>query len=258
MTIQNTSVVHRVRRQRIKRALVMAMAFVFIYIAGYTGFTLANSSLFDIATITVKGNRTVSREEIIAISGARIGANVLRLSRDHAGRSLMAHPYIQDAKVSWVFPNRVSITVSERLPVALVRTEDRCLVLDGSGFCLTEENSMPAAYEGLPLILGGVHAAALKPGDQTKDKGILAALTLIDRLDPFFMENIKAFDAPSGEKLAVINRDGLRVLFGLPEDLDRKLQNYEELLIKNAQRCNTDTLNYVDLRYDTQITLSWK
>jgi cell division septal protein FtsQ len=107
-------------------------------------------------------------------------------------------------------------------------------------------------------VLCSSNAAQMMPGEKSEDTGVLAALALIKKLDPYFLENILEFDAPTAEKLAVINRDGLKVLFGQPEDLDRKLQNYEELLIKNAEKCNAETLNYVDLRYDTQITLNWK
>ena len=258
MTITNTSAMYRLRVRRVKRTLAACLAFLLLCCAGYAGYALANSSFFDLAEITVQGNNIVSRDEIIAISGMRIGANLLRFSRAQATANILSLPYIKDAEVSRTFPNRVGVRVSERTPAALVFDGEQYMALDESGRCLTVSDRITAENAALPVIHSSEEASWLVPGEQVQDKGVLAALALIESLDPFFLENIVSFDAPSAEKLAVINRDGLTVYFGFPEDLDRKLQNYEELLIKNAEKCNAETLEYVDLRYDTQITLKWK
>ena len=246
------------RRRRLKRTLTTAVVFLFIYLSGTAGYALANSTLFDITEISVNGYSTVSREEIVAYSGARLGANILQLSSASASSSIQTLPYIKEAVVNISFPNKVAIHVTEREPIALLLVEDRYLIMDATGRCLAEVSQAVAGLQLLPVVLGNAYTVSLMPGEQSTDKGLGAALALIQRLDPFFMENIREIDALTAEKLAVINRDGLRVLFGPPEDLERKLQNYEELLLKNAEKCNADTLNYVDLRYDTQITLNWK
>ncbi|MCL1848322.1 MAG: FtsQ-type POTRA domain-containing protein [Clostridiales bacterium] len=229
-----------------------------IFLFGYGGYALANSSFFDITEIRIQGNGTVSRDEIIAMSGLRYGANSLKYHLGQVRANILSQPYVKTAEVSRVLPNRVDIRVSERTPAALIRTEDKFWVLDESGYCLVEAGLITAQSRALPNIRCSEEAAKLAPGERSQDKGVLAALALIKRLDPFFMESILEFEASSAERLAVICMDGLPVYFGQPEDLDRKLQNYEELLIKNAEQCNGETLEYVDLRYDTQITLKKK
>ena len=249
---------HRVRLRRIKSTLYTALALLFVVLAGYGGYTLANAPLFDITEIRVGGNETISKDEIVVSSGLRIGSNLLKYSPDQVEEDLLSHPYIKTAAVSRLLPNKVNIKVSERRPMAIISAEERFLVLDDSGYCLAEVGQITAESRALPFIRCGAKAMQLLPGEKTEDKGVLAALALIKRLDPFFMECILEFEAPSAEKIAVINLDGLRVYFGQPEDLDRKLQHYEELLIKNAENCNANTVEYVDLRYDTQPTLKWK
>ena len=258
MTVSNTSAMYRLRLRRVKRTLAACLGFLLLFVAGYAGYALANSSFFDLAEIAIRGNDIVSRDEIIAISGMRFGASLLKFSRAQVKANILLIPYIKDAEITRTFPNKVGIRVSERRPVALVFDGEQYMTLDETGRCLTVSDRITAESETLPVIRGDGETAWLAPGEQAQDKGVLAALALIQRLDPFFLENISEFDAPSAEKLAVINRDGLPIYFGLPEDLDRKLQNYEELLIKNAEKCNAETLEYVDLRYDTQITLKWK
>jgi cell division protein FtsQ len=234
------------------------LGLLFIFLAGFGGYSLANSSFFDLREVTVEGNGVVSRDEIIRLSGLRIGANLLKISRQQAAAAIMAQPYIKEAEVRRGFPNKVDIRITERSPLALISGAGRYLVLDEEGYCLTEVDLAAAESWILASIRCDAGAVILKPGEKTEDEGVLAALALIRELDPFFLENILEFDAPSAEKLAVITSDGLPVYFGPPENLERKLQFYEELLIKNKEQCNAQTLNYVDLRYDTQPILSRK
>ena len=258
MAANRTNAVHKVRLHRIKRFFGTVAGLTLIYFAAVTGYSLANSSLFDLVEIAVAGNVTVSREEIVALSGIRIGTNLMNVSRLAAAESIRTQPYIKEAEVARIFPNRLEIRVTERVPLAIISYDERYLVLDENGYCLTEIGLATAESWVLPVIRSSSESIRILPGERSADKGVLAALSLIQQLDPLFMENIQSFEAPSAERVAVINTDGLRVLFGQPEDLDRKLQNYEELLLKNAEMCNADTLHYVDLRYDTQITLNWK
>ena len=257
-TINHTSYRQRLRLRRLKRAFATVLGLAFIFLFGYGGYTLANSSIFDITEIRIEGNGTISRDEIIALSGIRYGSNSLKHSMELSEARILTQPYIKTAEVSRALPNKVDIRVTERTPLALIIADERFLILDEQGYCLTEVGLSTAESRALPSIQCSPEAMWLDPGEKSDDKGVLAALSLIQQLDPFFMESILEFHAPTAEKLAVINMDGLPVLFGQPEDLDRKLQNYEELLIKNAEQCNGNTLAYVDLRYDTQITLKWK
>ena len=258
MTTKDTTAIQRLRLRRLKRSLFSILGLLFIASAGYAGYAFAHSSFFDLNEIQIEGNVIVSRDELIALSGLRHGVNLLGVSTEQAAAGMRSQPYIKDAAVARSFPNKIEIRVSERTPLALISDGERHLVLDESGHCLTEVGLVAAESWSLPSIRCSSEAAVLHPGEQSEDDGVLAALTLIQKLDPFFMENILEFNAMTADKLAVINIDGLPVYFGPPEDLDRKLQNYEDLLIKNRENCNAETLNYVDIRYDTQITLSRK
>jgi len=254
----DTSAMRRLRLRRLKRALISVFGVFLMITSGFAGYSFANSSFFDISEVAVTGNKAVDRESILALSGIRYGTNITRYSGSGISALLKTHPYIERAEVTRVFPRRIEIKISERVPMALVNSEDKHYLLDANGYCLAEVGIAVAESWSLPGIRRPSDAQRLFPGERATDPGTQAALSLIKQLDPYFLENIYEIDAPSAEKLSVLNREGLRVYFGQAEDLDRKLQNYEELLIKNAERCNADTLEYVDLRYNTQITLKWK
>ncbi|MEL7622188.1 MAG: FtsQ-type POTRA domain-containing protein [Clostridiales bacterium] len=258
MTIRHSSARQRKGRRRLKRTFITGLGLIFIFLAGFGGYSLANSSFFDLKEIKVAGNEVLSQDELIQLSGLRIGINLLKVSRQQVAESVQSHPYVKEVDVRRSLPNKIEIRIAERSPMALISGDQRYLILDGEGYCIAEVGLATAESWTLPSIRCSSEAMDLLPGEKTENDGVLAALALIEKLDPFFLENILEFDAPSAEKLAVINIDGLPVYFGPPENLDRKLQYYEELLIKNKEQCNAQTLNYVDLRYDTQPILSRK
>jgi cell division septal protein FtsQ len=104
----------------------------------------------------------------------------------------------------------------------------------------------------LPIITDTHLDVEGNPGDQLSSEGVTAALNLIDQLDPYFLESIEEFRAPSAWELTLITHQGVQVKFGPPENLERKLGFYETILLKNNSQYNEDTLEYVDLRYETQ------
>jgi cell division septal protein FtsQ len=90
------------------------------------------------------------------------------------------------------------------------------------------------------------------PGDRLSSDGVIAALELIDRLDPYFLESIQEFQASSSWELTLVTHQGVLVRFGPAEDLERKLGYYETILLKNNSQYNGGTVEYVDLRYEAQ------
>jgi cell division protein FtsQ len=232
--------------------LIGILFLAFALFAGYGGNALANSAFFDLREIRFEGSQALTRDELLALSGLRIGANLLRISKDEVTERILAHPYIKTVEARRILPDKILIAVTERQPAALISYGQRHLALDDEGSCLAELDLAAAESWAMPRIRCGPAAIQLLPGEKTEDEGVLAAITLVGRLDPFFLENILEIDAPSAWELTVIHLDGLPVHFGPPENLPQKLQYYEDLLIKNKDECNANLLEYVDLRYDTQ------
>ncbi|MEA4891328.1 MAG: FtsQ-type POTRA domain-containing protein [Peptococcaceae bacterium] len=226
--------------------------------AGFCGYSLANSSLFDLSEVQVVGNTTVTMEDILEASGLRTGSNILKISRQQAAEGIQDIPFIKSVDIARNFPSKMTITVTERTPKYLVYFGNRYLALDEELRCLYEASLAATANWPVPVIQLSSESIMLEPGEVSEDEGLKAAAALLDQLDPFFLENIKEIDAPSQWDMSVINLDGLRVYFGPPDNLPQKLQNYEELVIKNAAECNAQKLEYIDLRYDTNPVIKKK
>jgi cell division protein FtsQ len=114
--------------------------------------TVANSLGFRIVAISLTGSKEVSREEILTTAGVTGRASLLFLDADAARARLMANPWIADAAVLKLYPDRLQITVTERQAFALWQKDGRVSVIAADGTVL--EPFVEGRYLGLPLVVG--------------------------------------------------------------------------------------------------------
>jgi cell division protein FtsQ len=112
----------------------------------------ANSLGFRIAAISLAGQKEVSREEVLTTAGVTGRASLLFLDADAARSRLMSNPWIADAAVFKLYPDRLQITITERLAFALWQKDGRVSVIAADGTVL--EPFVEDRYLGLPLVVG--------------------------------------------------------------------------------------------------------
>ena len=112
----------------------------------------ANAVGFRIAAISLSGEKEVSREEILTTAGVTGRASLLFLDADAARQRLLANPWIADAAVLKLYPNRLQITITERHAFALWQKNGRLSVIAADGTVL--EPFVENRYLGLPLVVG--------------------------------------------------------------------------------------------------------
>ena len=96
----------------------------------------ANAIGFRIAAVSLTGSKEVSREQILTIAGVTGRASLLFLDADAARARLLANPWIADAAVLKLYPDRLQITVTERLAFALWQKEGHVSVIAEDGTVL--------------------------------------------------------------------------------------------------------------------------
>src|SRR5271170_3100096 len=120
----------------------------------------ANSLGFRIAAISLSGEKEVSREEVLTTAGVSGRASLLFLDADAARARLMANPWIADAAVLKLYPDRLQITVTERQAFALWQKDGQVSVIAADGTVL--EPFVEDRYLALPLVVGPGAAPAAK------------------------------------------------------------------------------------------------
>jgi cell division protein FtsQ len=112
----------------------------------------ADSLGFRIDEVSLSGEREISREEILTIAGVSGRASLLFLDADAARARLMANPWIADAAVLKLYPDRLQIAITERQAFALWQKDGRVSVIAADGTVL--EPFVERRYLKLPFVVG--------------------------------------------------------------------------------------------------------
>jgi cell division protein FtsQ len=238
-----------VGKKKKSAAPMVGVGLFLMFCGGLAGYYIANSALFNLASIEFQGLETLDPAALQELSGVVLGVNSLKIPAGEVEERIEINPYVKEAKVRLILPAKLLITITERQPLAQVVLSDRTLVVSPDGVCLQRNLAINPA---LPVITEAVIDTEGNPGDRFTSDGLSAALELIDRLDPYFLESIREFRAPSAWELTLVTHQGVLVRFGPAENLERKLGYYETILLKNNSQYNGGTVEYVDLRYEAQ------
>jgi cell division protein FtsQ len=112
----------------------------------------ANAVGFAITAVSVSGASQVSREQAIAIAGVTGRSSLLFFDAEAARAQLLANPWIADAAVLKLYPDRLQIAITERRAFALWQRNGRVNVIADDGTVL--QPFMEPRYRGLPLVVG--------------------------------------------------------------------------------------------------------
>jgi cell division protein FtsQ len=138
----------------------------------------ANSLGFRIAAVSLSGEKHLGRAEIIAAAGVSERTSLLFLDVEAARSRLKMMPWIADATVRKLFPDRLQIRVKEREPFALWQVDGNLSLIAADGTVIGPLTD--PAFASLPLVVGR--------GAQTKARDFLA---LLDR-HPSVRDQVRA------------------------------------------------------------------
>jgi cell division protein FtsQ len=157
----------------------------------------ANAAGFGIAGVALTGNKHMSREEIFATAGVTGHSSLLFLDVADARVRLKTNPWIADATVQKLYPDRLQIAVTERAAFALWQKDGRIGVIADDGTVL--EPYLSRRFISLPLFVGA--------GAATRAKDFRA---LIERY-PDIRDNLRAAVLVSERRWNLRPRDGAPV-----------------------------------------------
>ncbi|CAN5283746.1 cell division protein FtsQ/DivIB [soil metagenome] len=126
----------------------------------------ANAAGFRIASVTLNGRKQLTQDEILAIGGVNGRSSLLFLDAATVRDRLKANPWIADANVLKLYPDRLQIDVTERSAFALWQQDGRLAVIADDGAVL--ESYVSRRFTSLPLVVG--------KGAETRAKDFIALL----------------------------------------------------------------------------------
>ena len=215
-------------RRAIAAKLFSNLVFVFVIlvavgVAVYYGFLLSD--------IVVMGNENYTSDYIIERSGLKLGTHMLFVDLDKAEENIAQDPYLQVDSVTYIFPARVRIVVTERKAVAGIVGLDSNVIIDKIGYVL----SMTGGTDLSDLIqVTGVTASGFQLGQrlgQDNDFSTATLVLLISELEQYNLSSsIKSIDLTTPLAITMTAQNGLKVHVGQATDLDTKMDVLARLL----------------------------
>ena len=239
-------------------AIVLAiLACVYSYRSLYTG-----NNLFTLNRIDIVGADELLDKEIRAEAeclGIRaFESHLPGLDIKTLREKLLANSRVADVKLRRLFPGTLQIEVSARVPVAILHFPKSArrqeLLIDQEGMVLPRDARANA--ESLPTVIGINPKLQLVPGEQCKDKAILAFLTFLkeSRLRPegshYEVMNVK-LDDRNGRMILTLEasgvfRNGAKMV--MPIDNVSQEMDRVKVVVELRQQSN-ETISYINAEY---------
>ena len=217
--------------------------------------------------VEISGNHVVARARVLELFAPDRGRSVLRIPLDDRRSQLESLPWIEQAAVRRVLPNRIQIELVERVPIAFLRQGSDMALIDSHGVILTRP------VEGdfhFPVVTGITAAMPIEERAkrmqlfsgflQQIDSARLGASDLVSEVDLSDAENLKA-TLEGLPPLVVADAKGpspwtdgpLLVYFG-DKDFEAR---YRTLLDNIATwRATAGRVQSVDLRFSREVVVN--
>jgi cell division septal protein FtsQ len=235
----------------------LLMALLLVVLAGIAVYANVWKGSRRVVEVTVEGNRIVAAKDILAL--AKVPANNLMFDLDLYAieQRILKNEYVKSAAVYRDIPNRIRITIEERVPVVAIVLERLCY-LDDEGVILPPARSQ--FIFDLPLLTGMMTESELTYGKPTTNKNVLQGLEILSvakAVDKEMYRNISEICLEANKGFVFYTAEfGVPVVLGRG-DIGTKLVKFEGFWKSVVSRNSPEDLQYIDLRFNDQVVVQW-
>ena len=210
----------RVLARRWVAVLVLLVVTALVYLLLFT-------PVLGVRSMAVGGNKLVSTEDIVAAAAIAPGTPMFRVDTDAARDRVARLPRIASVDVSRSWPGTVRVTVTERVPVALVKASDGYHEIDGTG---VDFAVIPKAVAGIPALV----VARAAPDDEST----VAAVAVLTHIPKQLLKRIKTITPHTPGDVQLALTDGKTVKWGNADQSERKAAVLAALLTRPGKVYN--------------------
>ncbi len=211
---------------------------------------VAMSIFFRVSTVEVEGNEDYTDQEIVSATGIDAGDNLFFLNRISAVSRMMARlPYIQEATVARVLPDKVVITVKESNAIATVQSETSAWMIDRNCKMMTAVTESEAMglipVTGITAVLPNVgDPIQPKEGDEGKIEYLSEILLEIEVRN--LQSRISEIDFSDASNPILMFDERFEVKLGAKGDTIRKFG----LFLSASEQLASGDMGVIDLSLD--------
>lgn len=232
-----------VRRAESRRRIKWVVGAVVVVLIGVAGLVLLASPLFSIQTVQVEGAVYTDPARLAEVVDGLEGEPILTADLDGAERRLEEIPWVREARIAMHFPDRVSIQIAERSPIAHYRGADGLhRVIDVDGRVLDAIEGVPADY--LPIDGSGPNV----PPGEFAGTSWRAAAQLANAVPTSLRPRVQRLGVTQAGELTMELSDppgdgSILVRFGFPDRYQDKLV----ALVNELPRHEPGTITVIDV-----------
>ena len=225
---------YRKRKKAAAQVMVMTVAVVAVLAALLV---LACSQVFRVRGILIVGNRNLSKEDVIALSGVQEGDNLFSISDAELKKNVERNRYIEYLGHEFDYRGTLSLHINERMGMGVVNAFGLYYVVDATGMVLECAGSAyPDTVAGPKinnLILDDNSRVTVGERLPVRDSGQLAAvqrvLAALDSTD--MLGRVSLLDVKNLDNMYLMTTDGARIVLGDDAKLETKLLIAREVLV---------------------------
>ena len=207
--------------------------------------------------IEVSGNHVVSREAVLQRFVPDRNRSVLRISLDGRRNQLEQLPWVESASVQRILPNRIRVELTERTPIAFLRSSHELSLIDAHGVILDRPRGEDLHF---PVVTG---VSEDLPREQREKRM---------QLYQEFMKDIEMVRGGSSENVSeadLSNPKDLRVVMtGLASAMDSQAVTIHfgssdfsgkyKMLVDNFSQwqANAGRIQSIDLQFSRQVVVN--
>lgn len=184
---------------------------------------------YNLAVVEINNDgQGVTREMILAATGLEVGHNIFSYSLADARKALVEMPQVDHVELRRVYPNKITIDLVERRPVAWLARSDAedpsaaedTFLIDDKGV-LFKPKRLLTEFLRLPVI-SGVETGNFLPGETVELYEVHSALNLIRESSDAGVFQIQGINLSKGYCMVVNDIRNKKILFPL-DDVEKHL-----------------------------------
>lgn len=230
----------RQRRQRerfIRRFVGIVLLVSVIAALAVGGVFLANSSVFDVTNIEVRGTKSLNAQDIKDLINIPSSSSLLLLNKDEIAEKIMEQPWVKDVSISKHLPHTLEVVINERTPRAIVTLpgeNNSWLVSDDNIWLGKLDNSLTSTqaqndtygavlFNAKSLIqIVDVPLSHPRDGKKVTTSEVTNAVRIINGISPALRKIIVRVSAPSVPKTKLFTKSGIEIAVGSAENIKTK------------------------------------
>ena len=244
------------KRSSAKKSFLL-MALLILALFALTVYVNAWKEDRRVTEVVVEGNRITAAKDILVLARVSPNAWLFDLDLYSIEQRVLKNEYVKSVAVHRDVPNRVRITIDERIPVAAI-VLDRLYYLDADGFVLPPARSQHIF--DLPVLSGSIAVEDCIAGKQTKSASVREALRILSiarEVSDELYRNISELRLDGNRGFIFYTSEfGILVILGR-DRIGPKLVKFDSFWSSAAVREGADRLQYVDLRFEDQVVVRW-